>query len=156
MTRLQIITLLSAIAGAGCALSATTPGDSLSPIELNADPQRYQGQSVVVHGYVTLVPGGHNLYESRELRNEFARRWDAEDPGFDPRDYVQYCLTIANPEDLDEVGDELNGTSITVKGTFLANYLDGGIDLGACPLPTGIVIDVDDLARRYPKLFAPR
>lgn len=156
MTQLQISLLLSAITTAGCALSATTPAGTLTPSELNSDPQKYQDQSVVVHGNVTLVPGGHNLYQSRELKAEFARRWNAEDPGFDPMDYVQYCLTIANPDDLDEISDELNGTSITVKGTFLANYLDGGIDRGACPLPTGIVIDVDDLARRYPKLFAPR
>lgn len=53
-----------------------------------------------------------------------------------------------------EKQQKLNGTTITVRGKFLANYLDGKIDLGACPLPTAISIDVDDLKQRYPSIFS--
>jgi hypothetical protein len=37
---------------------------------------------------------------------------------------------------------------------FIANYLDGTrIDLGACPLPTAIIIDESDFKQRYPSLL---
>lgn len=123
---------------------------AVSPSDLNAAPERYHDKVVVVEGFLTLVPEAHNLYQSKALRAEFERRWDADDPAFDPKAYQAYCLTIANPDALMVKREALNGTNITIKGKFLADYLDGKIDLGACPLHTAIVIDVDDLRRRYP------
>jgi len=138
---------------AGCAHSAPLSDDATSPSVLNAAPQQYRDKTVVVEGYLTLVPEAHNLYQSKELKAEFERRWDAEDPSFDPKTYQEYCLTVANPGALMEK-QQLNGITITVRGKFLANYLDGKIDLGACPLPTAILIDVDDLKQRYPSIFS--
>lgn len=107
---------------------------------------------MVVRGYVTLAPEGHSLYESRQLNVEFKRRWDS-DKNFDPRDYVKYCLTIANPDFLYRVKDEIDGQTITMKGKFIDNYLEGRLDLGACPLPTAIIVDEADLRTRYPSIF---
>jgi len=127
---------------------------AVSPSALNAAPEKYHDKTVVVEGFLTLVPEAHNLYQSQVLKAEFEQRWDAEDPAFDPKDYQVYCLTISNPEALMVKREALNGTTITIKGKFLADYLDGKIDLGACPLPTAIEVDVDDLRRRYPSIFA--
>lgn len=146
--------LAFALVVAGCAHSVPTSAGIVSPDDLNATPERYHDETVMVKGFITLVPEAHNLYQSKALKAEFERRWDAEDPAFEPSAYQTYCLTIANPEALMPKREALNGTTITVKGKFLADYLEGKIDFGACPLPTAIVIDVDDLKRRYPSIFA--
>lgn len=146
--------LTLALAMTGCAHSASTSAGAVSPSDLNAAPAQYHDKTVVVEGFLTLVPEAHNLYQSKTLKEEFERRWDADDSAFDPKAYQAYCVTIANPDALMVKRDALNGTTITVRGKFLADYLDGKIDLGACPLPTAIVIDVDDLKRRYPSIFA--
>ncbi|WP_349985834.1 hypothetical protein ABRP17_009675 [Stenotrophomonas sp. WHRI 8082] len=150
-TRIPLLTL--ALVMIGCAHSAPTSGGAVSPSDLNAAPEQYRDKTVVVEGFLTLVPEAHNLYQSKALKAEFERRWDADDPAFDPKAYQAYCLTIANPDALTVKRELLDGTTITVKGKFLADYLVGKIDLGACPLPTAIVIDVDDLRRRYPSIF---
>lgn len=139
---------------AGCAHSALMGTETLSPSELNSAPEKYHDKIVEVEGLVTIVPEAHNLYQSKALKAEFERLWDADNPAFDPKSYQAYCLTIANPDALMGQREALNGTTITVRGKFLADYLDGQIDLGACPLPTAIVVDVDDLRRRYPSIFA--
>ncbi|MGV8941508.1 MULTISPECIES: hypothetical protein [unclassified Lysobacter] len=154
MTNIRVPVLAFVLVMAGCAHLASTSPETVSPSELNTYPQRYHEQTVTVEGFLTLVPEAHNLYQSKALKAEFGRRWDAEDPTFDPKAYEGYCLTVANPDALMVKQEALNGTTITVKGRFLADYLDGAIDLGACPLPTAIVIDVDDLKRRYPSIFA--
>lgn len=138
----------------GCAHSAQTGTGTLSPSELNSAPEKFHDRIVVVEGLFTIVPEAHNLYQSKTLKAEFERRWDADDPTFDPNAYQAYCLTIANPDALTREREALNGNTIMVKGKFLADYLDGQIDLGACPLPTALVIDVEDLRRRYPSIFA--
>jgi len=145
--------LALALAIAGCVHAAPTGVGVVSPGDLNAAPEQYRDKTVVVKGFLTLVPEAHNLYQSKELKAEFERLWDAEDPEFYPRAYQAYCLTIANPDALTIKAEALDGTTVTVKGKFLADYLDGKMDFGACPLPTAIVIDVDDLRRRYPSIF---
>jgi hypothetical protein len=66
----------------------------LSPLNLNADPERYDGEYVVVSGYVTVLPDAHNIYQSLSLARDFERRWDADDDlSFDPNKYDKYCLT---------------------------------------------------------------
>ena len=152
ITRVSFLAL--SLVMAGCTHSALMSAETLSPSELNTTPGKYHDKIVVVEGLFTLVPEAHNLYQSKALKAEFERRWDADDPTFDPKSYQAYCLTIANPDALMGEREALNGTTITVKGKFLADYLDGQIDLGACPLPTAIVVDVDDLRRRYPSIFA--
>jgi len=124
----------------------------MTPSELNASASKYAGQNVVVRGYVTLGPEAHSLYESEQLKKEFARRWDT-DKGFDPNKYAVYCLTIANPDLLYGKRDTVSGKTITVKGKFVDDYLNGRVDFGACPLPTAIIIDEADLKARYPEIF---
>ena len=154
MPKFRIFFVATVLATAGCAGSTLMRSDILSPLELNTNPQQYHGQVVLVRGYVTLVPEAHNLNQSRGLAIEFRSRWGTGDPEFDARDYFAYCLTIANPHALMPARRALHRATITVKGKFLADYLDDTkIDLGACPLNTGIVIDIDDLKRRYPDIF---
>jgi hypothetical protein len=128
--------------------------DVLSPSQLNGDPAAFQHKSVIVRGYVTLEPEGHNLYESKTLNDEFRKGWDSGSPSFNQRNYAKYCLTIANPGLMYRNRDTLKGQTLVVKGTFLADYLTPKkIDLGACPLRTGLLIDMDDLKKRYPTLL---
>jgi hypothetical protein len=45
----------------------------------------------------------------------------------------------------------MHGKTVAVRGKFIKDYKhDGFIDLGACPLAGALLIDGDDLARRYP------
>jgi hypothetical protein len=154
MLKFRLALLALTFLAAGCAHSAAMRERTASPSELNSDPRKYHEQTVVVEGFLTLAPEAHSFYQSKKLKAEFERRWDSDDPAFDPKAYQGYCLTIANPDALMAKRDALNGATITVRGKFLADYLDGKIDLGACPLPTAIVIDVDDLKSRYPSIFA--
>jgi hypothetical protein len=129
----------------------------LRPSELNADSAAFQYKTVTVRGYLTLTPEGHNLYESKALKDEFDKGLDSHAKGFNPNRYDNYCLTIANPGRMYRNRDTLKGKTLVVTGQFLADYNDHKknrvIDLWACPLPTGIVINMDDLKRRYPKLL---
>ncbi len=69
----------------------------LTPSKLNSNPPAYEGQQVTVTGYVILEPGGHVLYESRKLHEEFKARWESDDKTFQVKDFEKYCLTIAKP-----------------------------------------------------------
>jgi hypothetical protein len=121
---------------------------------LNSDPARYNGQEVLVRGFIKLSPEGHVLYESGQLDAEFARKVDAGGR-FDAKLYRKYCLTIANPGFFYQHQDQLRGRTLIVQGKFIENYLDGhSIDLGACPLPTAVIIDEQDFKRRYGGLLA--
>lgn len=153
MKRFRSVVLVFLPLLAACAHLGVAQERVLSPRELNSDPAHYHDKIVVVRGFVTLMPGAHNFYQSQELRAEFERRWDASDATFAPGDYAVYCLTIANPAALESVRETLNGKSITVQGRFIANYLDGAVDPGACPLSTAVAILPEDLKRRYPSLY---
>lgn len=126
----------------------------LSPSQLNANPSRYQNKTVIIRGFVTLAPEGHTLYESRELNDKFRDGFDSHSNDFHVRDYNKYCLTIANPGLMYRNQATLRDKTLTVEGTFLADYRKSDrIDLGACPLPTAILIDMKDLKHRYGKLL---
>lgn len=145
--------ILGAMLVSGCAATAVR-SDALSPSQLNANPARYDGKTVVVRGFVKLAPEGHVLYESEALDAEFKKGWDSGNNNFDPRKYEKYCLTIANPELLYKNQSAVNGKTLVMTGKFIAHYLDGRImDLGACPLPTAITIDESDLKQRYKTLL---
>lgn len=135
---------------------AGTPADELlSAAYLNQHAREYDGLNVVVRAFVTLRPGGHNLYESKELDAEFRRRWHHTDKGFRPIDYAPYCLTIENPDFLR--ADLIDGKTLVARGKFTAHYLgEGQIDLGACPLNTNLLIDAEDFKRRYPEFVSGR
>lgn len=144
-----ILTLLSASV-AGCMHMASAQDAALKPSELNIHAAQYNGREVLVQGYVTLVPEGHTLYDSKSLNDEFRRRWGSGSNDFDPKTYEKYCLTIGNPDLLYKNRSKFVGQTIVVKGKFVDDYLDAQhIDLGACPLPTAIIIDETDLKQRY-------
>lgn len=129
---------------------------ALSPSVLNTTASYYNGKTVLVQGYVTLAPEDHTLYESKALDAEATRLWNSGDKNFNALsfEWTRYCLTIANPGVLYKHQSSFNKQTITVKGKFVDDYLTPRtIDLGACPLPTAIVIDYADLQRRYPSLF---
>lgn len=146
--------ILSVIAfTSGCAQplgSAASP--LLSPRDLNGNAAAFDAKVVRVQGYVELAPEGHILYQSRELSDEFANGIKAG--GLDPKPYVNDCLTIINPAFLYKRIDLVNHKTLVLKGRFDRNYMDGHrIDLGACPLATGIVVDEQDFLSRYAALL---
>jgi hypothetical protein len=124
-----------------------------TPSALNANPERFDGRSVIVRGFLNLAPEAHSLFESRELNEEYRRRWHS-DKDFDPKVYDKYCLTVANPGILFDKRRAFAGKTLVLKGKFIAKYLDGTfVDFGSCALPTAILIDVTDLKNRYPSVF---
>ncbi|HXC54562.1 MAG TPA: hypothetical protein VNU97_04660 [Rhizomicrobium sp.] len=141
------------IAFAILTLAACAQTPVLSPSQLNANPQLYDEQIVKIRGYAILAPEGHSLDESEADFKAFARHYDVGvpvDPSFHPQDHFKFCLTIANPDFLLDHIKEFAFKTIVVKGKFLAHYLGpNDLDIGACPLPTAIAIDIDDLKRRY-------
>jgi hypothetical protein len=65
-----------------------------------------------------------------------------------------HCVTIANPELLYTNLATVNANTIIFQGMFINNYQVGKtVNLGACPLPTAILIDNAALTRRYPSLL---
>ncbi len=139
---------------AGCA-----EPNVLSPTQLNSNPMLYNGMTVSVRGYVVLAPEGHNLRDSKEVFDEFARHFDPSlprDPTFDVRNHENECLTIGNPGFLYDHIDVFKGKTIIFRGRFITDYLnDHVVDLGACPLPTALIIDIDDLKARYGREINP-
>lgn len=127
---------------------------SFTPSQLNANPTRYNGQIVVVRGFVKLAPEAHVLYDSRALDGEVQRAWKSGNGHVDVRKYAKYCVTIANPELLYENRAAINEKTITFQAKFINNYQIGKtVDLGACPFPTAIIINNAALTRRYPSLL---
>jgi hypothetical protein len=138
----------------GLMSSACAQEQVLTPSKLNANPSAYKNKDVTVRGYVTLEPEGHNFYESKELNEQFRKAFDAGSKDFHVRDYIKYCLTIANPDLMYRNRATLRGRTLVIKGRFLDDYRNPSvIDLGACPLPTAILIDMDDFKLRYGNLL---
>jgi hypothetical protein len=118
--------------------------------ELNANPDHYDGKEISVRGYIVLTPEAHILYESKSLNKKWIKAVKENKNNFDPKAWRKYCLTIANPRLLLDHRDALTGKTFVLTGTFLSHYLDGqSVDLGACPLPTAILLDEAEFKRTY-------
>jgi hypothetical protein len=103
-----------------------------------------------VRGYLVLAQEAHLLYESKSLNDTWRKEVNANKTSFDPKAWSKYCLTIANPGLLIRNKKRFAGKTLIFKGTLLSHYLDSStIDVGACPLPTAILIDEGDLKSRY-------
>lgn len=153
MTKIFLSIILCGIVLTGCSIRKVR-SPLLSPSELNTNVANYNGRTVEMRGYISLAPEGHILYESKKIFSEFGREIDANRKDFDPNKYEKYCLTIANAAFLFRNEDTVNRKTLIVRGKFIDDYLGPDIiDLGACPLPTAIIIDEEDLRRRYPKLL---
>lgn len=145
--------VLCSVVLTGCAIHKV-PGPLLTASELNTNAANFNGQTVEVRGYVLLAPEGHTIYESKKLSSEFERGMSAGHRDFDPKKYEKYCLTIANPDFLFRNIRTVNKKTLIMRGKFIDDYLGPDkIDLGACPLPTAIIIDEEDLRHRYPALL---
>jgi hypothetical protein len=122
--------------------------------ELNANPDYYDCKEISVRGYIVLTPEAHILYESKSLNEKWMKAVKENKENFDPKAWRKYCLTIANPRLLLNHSDALTGKTFVLTGTFLSHYLDGQlVDIGACPLPTAILLDEAEFKRTY--LAAP-
>lgn len=144
MWKINVLLVLTGLFVTGCSFTSS---------QLNASPARYNGEIVVVRGFVKLAPDAHVLYESRAFNGKVQRGSESGDHGFEARKYEKYCVTIANPELLYKNPTTANAKTIIFQGKFIDNYQIGKpIDLGACPLPTAIIVDNAALVRRYPSL----
>jgi hypothetical protein len=138
----------------GCAANPETEHHSLTVSQVNADPSNFEGKQILIRGYVVLTPEAHILYESKDLNAKFRAQVNANKSEFDPKAYNKYCLTLANPDLLLKNKAALTEKTLTLKGIFLSHYLDGNsFDIGACPLPTAIMIDETDFKGRYHDLL---
>lgn len=132
-----------------CSHTLADGNGNLRPSELNAKPSIYDGKYITVEGYIIIKPSAHVLYESKAIQMNFERLWNSNNPSFDPRSFFKYCVTIANRNDLVNLSTRLPD-HVSVRAKFIAKYLDDRhFDPGSCPLPTAVIIDVDDLKRRY-------
>lgn len=118
--------------------------------ELNANPDHYDGKEISVRGYIVFTPEAHILYESKSLNKKWIEAVKENKNNFDSKAWRKNCLTIANPRLLLDHRDALTGKTFVLTGTFLSHYLDGqSVDLGACPLPTAILLDEAEFKRTY-------
>lgn len=123
----------------------------MSPSDVNDSPHVHAGHPVLVRGYLSLDSEAHVMFESREISNRIRAGWGT--PGFDPRDFIQYCLTIANPQLLMENKNWFDGKTIVIKGEVDPAYRSRVFDLGACVGEPALMIDETDLRRRYGKFM---
>ena len=66
----------------------------------------------------------------------------ANRPDFNPADFDDDCLTLLNAEALLDNREIFAGETITVRGVFERNYLDGTVvDLQACGGPSALILD---------------
>jgi hypothetical protein len=151
--RTKIAWLILCLSVAGCSRESASV-ENVTPSQLNSNSARYNGKIVSVTGFILLGPDAHDIYESEALHAELKKRWVANDPGFNPVQYLNYCLTIINPDIFYKNIKSLAGKTLTLRGRFVDNYLDeDGLNLGSCTLPTGLFIDEADLKQRYASLL---
>jgi hypothetical protein len=126
-------------------------GCSFTPTQLNADPVRFSGETVVVRGYVFLAPGVHVLCASRAPFLTNQNEMIVGKKPFDVNQYEKYCMTIENPEVLYIGNATADSKSIVLRGKFNGNCKSRDTRrLDLCTLPTSIVIDNRALVREYP------
>ncbi len=109
-----------------------------TPAQLNSEPERYNGQRVLVRGYVLLGTNSRALYQSRE---EYDRAVASQTSP------PENCLTILNNDEfLWANASLLRNHTVVVAGTFTTRD-PRIVDLQACLdtegniVPTGVMID---------------
>ena len=121
----------------GCSQKTAT----LTPMELNLHPDKYHGQVVHVRGVIVLGSNSRALYQSEELLAQRKSDFENDKPAF-MEDYDNYCLTLIDTAMIWDNRSLLSGKTVTLKGTFERNYLDGAtLDLQACSEGTALSID---------------
>jgi len=137
----------------------------LSPSILNANKEKYNGQTVYVKGSLFLSPvPSHNL---DELEDDFEFLMPQQIDNRSSADVVAEkngyrCLAIINPGGFFGRISVLHGAPVVLKGEFVADFYHPDsmiIDFGACTTRSfnnGLWIDMDDFKRRYPTVFSRR
>ena len=149
MKNVMKTTLILALFISGCASQvASTSVNYLSPRELNTNPSQYDGTQVVVKGYVLLGTNARALYQSKDRHKQWKRAWKDDDSDFDPSDYSKDCLTLLAADIFWEHRELLEEKTITIRGVFVKNYLDGNVvDLQACEEPSAFIVNQEDVKR---------
>lgn len=95
--------------------------------ELNAHAGNYDGQRLVLHGFLVIGPESMYLVKRRGYDKDY---W-AKDSG---------CLSLLNTGDLGEKEKLYNGKRVEITGVFRADNSSYGVSLSLCGL-TGLDID---------------
>jgi hypothetical protein len=120
----------------------------LSPRELNIDSKTYDGQEVVVRGFVVLGTNGRSLFQSKARFEEFGRAFYAHEPSFKSSDFDGDCLTLLNAGVLEDNVSVFDGQTITVRARFESNYrTENVLDLQACSEPSALALNERDTRR---------
>jgi len=125
----------------GC---ATTP--VLSPRELHASAAALDGQVLQARGMLVLGTNGRSLYQSRARWGEWQEHFHVAGE-IDRAAFADDCLMLLNADQLLAHGSRLHGASVTIKGTFIADYYTpNAFDLARCSeRPSAFVIDDESI-----------
>lgn len=120
----QVLLLALLLTPASLGLAKDNPPDIK---ELNAHRDTYDGQRVVLHGFLVIGPESMYLVKRRGYDKDY---W-AKDSG---------CLSLLNTGNLGEKEDLYNGKPVQISGVFRADNSAYGISLSQCGL-TGLDIN---------------
>ena len=117
--RSRSLVLLVATLLSSCA-STTRVAGTVTPAELNASPDVYDGTTVTVYGY---------------MRSEFENRaiWQSKDSR-SSGNWQQDCVSLLIPEAMDT--SSFNGAYVVVRGRFLRRLPPNVVSLGSCNITT--------------------
>jgi hypothetical protein len=122
-----------------CAPVVSIAGDVLRPSDLNKFSKKYDGERIVVSGYLAIGPERRKLYASRK-KYDIMRNRDPGTPGPIPHD--ENCLSIANPDFFMYTERKYAYHNVVISGRFIAKFMDDdSIRLGECWNDTAIVVE---------------
>jgi len=108
-----------------------------TPVELDPSMRELPRGKIAVRGFLVFSPQGHVVYTNEEIYREIAAG-DVSSLKENP----YHCLTVANPDRLQEKGIGFGTQEIVIRGRMLPKYLGANeIDLGACGNETGFVVE---------------
>jgi hypothetical protein len=124
---------------AGCATSQTAV---LSPRELNEHAAQYDRAKVQVRGMLVLGTNGRSIYQSHDRFEQWER--EVRGPGgVDREAYADDCLMLFDVDRLLEHAHLLHGSTLTISGTFVADFYEpDSFDMARCSSrPTAFFVD---------------
>ena len=142
----------SVLCGCGTRPTDGNFADYLTPQDLNAAPDLYDGKEVLVRGYVMIGTNARSLAQSKHAVKEFARALDKNAPDSVIAKYDNDCLTLLPSGVVMEHRGILDKRTLTFKGVFLKNYNDGTVvDLQACGL-NAVILDEEYMEQLFHSL----
>jgi hypothetical protein len=125
-TPLGLLAALSLCVG-GCAGTATTASNVLTPWALNNNAAEYDGQKVTVKGWLEYGDEQHHLFQSKPSSNSVSGVYDNR------------CTSVKVPEKLSSAATELTHQYVLIEGVFRTDIAGGDIVRGRCNV-TGIQV----------------